>query len=237
MDFSGVFTNGPIRFVVCAYRIPQATVDRFIAMNDAAFRSYGAILTVVTDATGRTLPGYAEEVVYPVKQDVFNFSKTINYGIRNGATCGTVVKTDIDIIIPAALIGYSGKVSDGAGLVHLCADVPSVEVANARSIRWPDGVKIMPHGHGGYFALSYGDWSALYGYDERMYGWGTEDKNMFDRASRRVKMEKSTSFPLFHIHHPKRLGKFFPYRSGRNHEISKRGRYVNPEWGSASAVV
>jgi hypothetical protein len=228
----------PIRFVVCAYGIGVEPVRKFVAMNEAVFLACGAALTIVMDTVPRcTLPGYAAAACYPVKQEVFNFAKTINYGIRHGAPEGIVVKTDIDMLLSTSMVEHTLSVVDeGHGLVCLCANSPSDTAARKSAATWPTGCVIRGNGHGGYFALSYGTWDLLYGYDERMFGWGTEDKDMYDRASRCVRMEKSNRFPLFHINHKRRLGQFFPYRSGENHAICKRGGYVNPSWGTAKML-
>lgn len=78
-------------------------------------------------------------------------------------------------------------------------------------------------------ALDYSDWDKLSGYDERMYGWGYEDTDLYIRAKEKIKLIEPTEYALFHINHPSRG---IEPRGDQNQSIYRTSSpWHNSSWG------
>lgn len=225
--------NKTICFIVCAYKLQKSIVSDFLSMNKSVFESNNANVRIVCDPESKQDDTDAIRfLTYPIEQTVFNFSKTINYGIRNSLQFDIIAKIDIDIYLSDGVVKQILQtVNEEKGLVCYCADCVNIDWAKKLETEWPQGCKIIANGYGALFALYKSSWEKVQGYNEDLFGWGSEDRNMFDRSKSVVSMVASKENPLFHIRHKKRQGVFFPYRSGENGAICKRWDYCNPNWG------
>jgi predicted glycosyltransferase involved in capsule biosynthesis len=48
------------------------------------------------------------------------------------------------------------------------------------------------------------DWVSLCGYNEKIWGWGGDDNDMWNRARKKFRMSENSLYPLYHINHDKR---------------------------------
>ena len=73
---------------------------------------------------------------------------------------------------------------------------------DAYTLEW-DPDKIVFGGYGSGLAMSKEDWYKLKGLDQRMFGWGYEDNDIYNRARCMIKMSESKTERFFHIAHEK----------------------------------
>lgn len=223
-----------LALIVCAYRIEDSYIKNFINMNRDNFINQDLCLKIISDRSLDLDIDFNNEVlVYPFIQNVFNFSKTINYGIRRSLDSEIIVKTDIDIYFSRDLINYILKnINQSNGILGVCGHLKS-SFKNSDLEYW-NNYKKTPNAKGACLALSSENWNQLQGYNENLYGWGSEDSDMFNRAKKRLNMIISDQYPLYHIKHPRRCSSsFFPIRSGENGRVSKYDKYENENWGNS----
>lgn len=224
-----------ISVVIAAYRIDQVLVGNFIRWNKTVFEKMNVHLIVVADREMEFDEEWVEVLVYPEEQEVFSIPKTINYGIRR-ADADIIIKSDVDIYFSEdVLVNVEEKVCEGSGVVSLCAEASQLKYAiDSGPVGWKQ-VKILPNGRGACFAMSRHDWYLLCGYNERIFGWGADDDDMWERAAGTIKMELSSEFRLWHIKHTIRKsanGKsFFPVRTQANRAMSWSEKWSDENWG------
>ena len=226
-------TRDQITLVVAAYRIPRKLMDMFLCWNEAVFAACDVKLTLVLDRAETFIQPWVTPLVYPVLQDQLSLPKTVNYGIRR-ATTDVVVKGDIDIVYSAEVLqAVLSTVTMATGFVGICANVQMPRFCRPRS--WKQAEKRRT-GMGACFALHRTSWSTLCGYNERIFGWGADDNDMYQRAKVMFHVVVSDEHPLWHVNHPERKspvpGAFFEFRSAKNLSESRQPWY-DIAWGEA----
>jgi len=77
------------------------------------------------------------------------------------------------------------------------------------------------------------DWEKCCAYDERMYGYGREDGDLYDRAQQAgIIMDRALE--VIHIEHECRVDeKWYPPRTKENSTLSLQDPWCNKKWGLA----
>lgn len=186
-----------MKISVCltAYRIPQKRIEAFLQWSVLALLDHKASLFLVLDNTFETHEvSWLHPLVYPAPLPVFNLAKTSNYAIRTALEAGadTILKTDVDCILTTDLLAeISSKVTPGRGLV-----------ANYSMIQTPEERPGKQHPQlCGTTALAASDWARICGYRETMDGYGWEDADLNDRASRQGIDMRRAHHPVYHVAH------------------------------------
>jgi predicted glycosyltransferase involved in capsule biosynthesis len=224
-----------ISIVVAAYRINENTVHNFIGWNKEVFETMNIKLIVVSDRDMEFEESWVRTLVYPHEQEKFSIPKTVNYGIRR-ATTDIIIKSDVDIYFSLDVLrNVEENLSIGNGMVCLCAEASQLKYAvNSCHDMWHT-VKILWNGRGGCFAMMRDDWHRLCGYNEKIFGWGADDDEMWERASGTINMELSHEFMLWHIKHPYRKSgnqkDFFPVRTVSNRQTGWEEKWEDEKWG------
>jgi hypothetical protein len=215
--------------VIAAYGMEKSIVCNFAKWNNDVFSELGFDIITVSDKNFKVGFNNCRVVKYPAVQKKFSIPKTINYGIRQVSHEGLVIKSDPDIFFSKAVLKHVvDSVSKGNGMVCHCSNIDSVESA-VKDSNWVRRTK-RHRGRGACFAMMKSDWESLCGYNEKIWGWGGDDNDMWTRATRKIKMVENSEFPLYHINHEKRKGsEFFPTRGNSNLKV---GSWNNPNWGS-----
>ena len=226
--------TGKICVVLSCYKLHDNVLRNFLFMNETPFTDNGVFTCVVSDVNRPHLESSSVRIIrYPFPQSVFNFSKTLNFGIRTSLDFDIIIKTDIDICFSDSTIKMClESVDESRGLVCLSAHVRSFEEAKKNEPIWPGRLPIQTTGLGACFALHKTRWETVYGYNENLNGWGFEDADMLRRAhARSHKVPRSKKTPLFHLRHSDRKGRFFPHHLQSNQKNSFSVRYINQNWG------
>lgn len=176
-----------------SYRIPEERLAGFLAWNAKSL--YGAALFITTDKKPKDNPPGALFLVYPKDMPVFNLAKTSNFAIRraiDGAGCDVILKTDVDCIItPELLDEILSEVRPGRGLV------PAYHM-----LQTPDERPGVRHPQlCGTTAMAAADWTRICAYRETMEGYGWEDADLNDRASRQGIDMRRSRHPVLHVAH------------------------------------
>jgi hypothetical protein len=222
-------------FVTAAFNISPNRILDFVKWNMGLFVEYKINVAIVTDRDIDGINcGQVETIVYPVKQSFFSLPKTLNYGIRR-VSDDIIVKTDIDIVFSDKIILYLLEtIKSGVGVSALYGRVRSFESISDVVNNW-DVIKKHTNGNGACFALHKDDWYGLCGYNENLYGWGYDDTDMYSRARKRLKMIRTSSYPLYHIEHPRRSsnkdGAFFKSNNDLNRKIANAVVWNGDGWG------
>jgi len=221
-----------ICIVACCYKIQKTFLERFLETNKQVFDNNDVNVCIVSDIMMPEIESQSIRILkYPIDQTVFNLSKTLNYGIRSSFQFDIIARTDIDISFSDSIIKQTLRtVDEKAGLVCKCADCSGLELSKTLEKEWPKNCKIRATGYGAFLALHKSSWETLNGYNEKFFGWGSEDRDMYNRARRIFNMTVSQDYPLFHFKHSKRKNDFFPDRSGANGALCREG-YSNINWG------
>jgi hypothetical protein len=218
-----------ISLVAAAWKIDDNRISQFIDWNREAFLQAGLELVLVSNRDLQLPEPWISSPVYPLPQEIFSIPRTINYGIRR-TTADIIVKTDVDIVFSVEILRLiESYVEPARGMVGICANIRSADFAPKTD--W-NRVSKRHRGRGACFAMHRDDWFKLRGYNERITGWGADDNDMWDRASRTISMVESREQPIYHVAHPERKNSpEFPNWGKKNLKISRKG-CSNPEnWG------
>lgn len=225
--------SGHVCVVLCCYKLDDSALKKFLDMNREVFNRHDVHVCVSSDRERVAFDSPTVKILkYPVDQKVFNFSRTLNFGIRNSLEYDIIVKTDIDIIFSDETIEkILAEVNEGNGVICHSAHVPAYEDAVKAMPFWPSKYKIQTTGLGACFAMHRTCWEKLEGYNEQLEGWGYEDIDLYHRAGEVCKITRSNETAVYHVRHDGRQGKFFPWKLKLNKEISHTRVYVNSNWG------
>jgi len=197
-----------VGLVVAHVALPMKRLYEFMAWNVEQFEQHGVTVYLVSDIPKEIGPMVKQVVVG--RQSIYSPSRMSNIGIRQAIKdkCEGVVKTDIDCLLTAGFWKKLPLVVRGQGQAPYYMLTSSPERL---------GPGKHPSRSVGTMALHRDDWDALRGYDERMYGYGREDGELFDRA--KVVCEKVKRLPdlVYHIEHEDRKDdQWYPLRRQEN---------------------
>ena len=234
----GLASLTEITIVIVHYRMPKERLLEFFDWNDSLFREFGARVIVVSDIERTGLPDYARLAVFPDDLDIFNLSRTSNYGIRLAGS-GIICKTDPDCVFsPEAMAAVAG-VTQKRGVCMRYLMAQSYEQRD-KAREWQASK--------GTVALHYDHWNAICGYDERHSGYGIEDGDCFHRATQAEGREvERIAAPFWHIAHSQdsqprgnqrpdcwnRGNGFNPKNHRVNKEFMRAKNWHDPAWGIA----
>lgn len=159
-------------------KVPESRLMEHFKWNGAIYDQYGEHLRayVVSDVE-RSLPDYAETVIFPVERlpvvkgkPRFSLTMTKNAGISKAIEDGArvIVSTDVDIafgLVSFSLISTIDSVPDSA------ASIPIYRMAPCYAER---DIGRLDHGCTGTVSMTAYNWRTIK-YDERCVGYGADD--------------------------------------------------------------
>jgi len=178
--------------VLTSYKVPTHRLYEHFEWNDAIYRCYGVKVYVVCDKKYK-LPPYAEAVVYDEEMEVFNLSKTSNFGIMHARKQGhdVIVKTDVDVCFPPETFERLRCVQP-----RECMDCLYLMSANYPERRW----KYEPQpGARGTLTMTAYNWAKVR-YNEDCKGYGWEDGIMIHDIEK-AGIQLNRNFFIWHIAH------------------------------------
>lgn len=117
----------------------------------------------------------------------------------------TVAVVDVDCVFSSETLHCThASISSGNDVVNIAPfDIDSIDS------KWAGQRRLT--GYGGYMAMTPESWRTVGGYDERFYGWGGEDDEMWRRISEVGLSKSRLALPLAHVKHEQRpaLGREF----------------------------
>jgi len=180
--------------VVTACGIPQKIIDTFLAAN--RFQDKGINLYITSHWDDNLIaPGAIITEIEP--RPVFNIGYAANVSIREAIKkCDIIVKTDIDCVMSTDCLEQIKQTDIFIGFCYRYWEVDNISkiseaVINTRTM--------------GTIALSAIDWRCLRGYDERLEGYGFDDRHIYDRAKRQgININVISEPKVYHISHNKK---------------------------------
>lgn len=183
-----------IGIVVAAQGVPEDDIKKF----------NGAL------ATHKTKCSYIVEMVQdsPQPNELFSKPIAINQGLKKLLPqCKVVVQTDIDILIPPGAIDYTYDLISKSKFKHILWIKSRTLNKFEDSYPWDKWTKlgIRERMSGCWLAMKVGDWWHLGGYNEDIWGWGSDDWELTTKATKRgYTHECAYHLPLMHINHEQR---------------------------------
>jgi len=230
-----------IAVIFSHYQLPSSRLALHFVWNADVYRKYNVRVFVVADRI-YPMPDYARCCVYPKPLKIFSIAKTSNYGIRKACDNGfeIIVKTDVDCVFSETLMALIESTNQHEGIA------PEYRMANdfAQTIRAPENIPAWPDTKG-TLALPAWVWRDICGYNENLEGYGIEDGDCYERATRsRIKIIRAAHAPLWHIAHEagtlqargpridfwNRENGFNPKNHSYNRQ-ARKGKLANPNWG------
>ena len=183
-----------IVLVVTAYGLPGGLIDRFVELNHAAARSFGASIVVVTDKP-RIIDAPCVWRVNAPQMDIFSICRCSNIGIKKAQDLAayTIVKTDIDCILSVDAWLRIAQVKSGCGCVFRYWQIDDYGDRDSATL----DPRIM-----GTCAFTAKDWDKMGGYNADMQGYGYDDADIIYRAkAQKIKVEQYKKVAVYHIRH------------------------------------
>ena len=217
-----------ITVVVSAYRLSEGQIHQFLEWNEVVFKMNDVHVLVVTDREVQLK--YGKCLVYPKKPRHLSLPRLNNYGIKRAE--GIVIKTDLDIIFSDKIIKRIKQVvQNNYAFIGICANID--QCSEIQEKPWEDLPKRF-WGWGACFAMTRHDWGMLHGYNEKIWGWGDDDHDMFRRVQDKLCLSLCSYYPLFHMNHKQRKSvepdSFFPIRKDENSKLVWTD-WHEEEWG------
>jgi hypothetical protein len=149
-----------------------------------------------------------------------------------------IIQTDIDLVFPSDLVNFT---------ISACIDNPEhmhhsvLRYINATALKgrtykqypWKQWVKQTAVMCSGCWNGACSDtWKKSGGWNEDMYGWGSEDTEFWNRTREKgIQWKVYTRFPLMHINHPQRTVK----RAKEN--MAMAAKYdINSNWITGNVI-
>ncbi len=161
----------------------------------------------------------------------FYKSRLLNEGIRmcSGNLNDVIIQVDIDFLTPPLLIDYTLDQAKKGIMFHHETRYVSLSEIDGKTYDeydWDSWSKLKPHFcSGGWNGMTVEKWMKSKGYNEMMYGWGGEDTEFYQRASKLgIKFVSCNKFPLVHVGHERRGG----VRPKENMVLANK--YPNRNW-------
>jgi glycosyltransferase involved in cell wall biosynthesis len=193
--------------VVCAVNIEIKKIEEWLQWNKENIEKInGAYLIVGFNMNAPIMEKYSP-------------SKCSNAGIRKAIDSGAdvVIKTDIDCKLSLDFLELASELEPGR------CECPVCFFSGKSENRYKEA-------QCGTVAMHAKNWNDLYGYDERMYGYGWEDGDLIARIERKkIKISRHRDKFLIHVEHPKRFGSNW-YPVNRNKNKSFRS-WRSQNWG------
>jgi len=210
----------PFAVVVTCSGIGTDRRDEWMSWNLDRITKANGVVYFCTDKPAGT-KGVIE--IRVPKLRFYSPSRANNMGIRRAVEdgIGIICKTDIDCFLTDELLKKIPRLGT-FGLCPYCEAAESIEAMAAS--------KMVPNWCG-TLAMSAEWWKKINGYDERMYGYGREDGDAYERAMRAGAKVAREKRELFHIAHKPRVGRNFPTQTSNNVKISSRRDWSNEDWG------
>lgn len=225
-----------VAVVFTHYRLPPDRLMKHLEWNREAYVSSGVKVFVVTDED-RSLPDFAQCLVFPTPLRVFNLAATSNYGIRYAIENGfdAVIKTDPDIVFSEEAWTQLYNVRPGSAVAPCYLMVRSYEERFGKNEAFPLATGTVSQAAEG--------WNRAH-YHEGCVGYGCEDNVLLMAIERTGGIVDSIEgHPVWHIAHDENSPQvverrrdtwnrgFNPLNLKNNMRFYNDPVYQNPEWG------
>lgn len=183
-----------VGIVTMAYKLTNDLVDRFAKFIAEARPQCSCVIYVVDEWN-----------CDPLTNGEFNRCIADNSGIiALQDNCKVIVCSDIDMLIPPGFIDITYRQAL-QGPVHSFAR--HIDPENITPRKWDEWVNIEYRrgSYGGWNAMTVQDWHKVGGWNEDLYGWGSDDVELHDRlVMKNMKAHSFTDYPVIHVTHPPR---------------------------------
>lgn len=199
-----------IGIVVAAQDVPEDDIKRF----------NGAL------ATDKPNCSYVVEMVQdsPQPNELFSKPIAINQGLKKLLPqCKVVVQTDIDVLIPPGAIDYTFDLISKSKHKHILWIKSRTLNKFEDTYPWHKWIKlgVRENMTGCWLAMKAGDWWHLGGYNEDIWGWGSDDWELATKATGRGFTHVSAyHLPLMHVNHKPR-----PYWTNKTTKANDKKRH------------
>ena len=211
--------------VVSHYNLPIEQLYNFLSWN-SCLREMNIDLYLVTEKQKLDNSDHIRQIIVSNLQR-YSPALVSNFGIRAAMRGGAeiIMKTDIDCVLPEKLLGASLECKEGFGIF------PKYNMCYTYEEYLEHGVGKEDEHNIGTATMWSADWEKCCAYDERMYGYGREDGDLYDRAQQAgIIMDRALQ--VIHINHECRVDdKWYPPRTKENSTLSLQDPWCNRKWG------
>lgn len=164
--------------------------------------------------------------------DLFNRSKSLNYGINQlFNNCEVIICTDIDIIPGPGIIDltYKKAIQTQGNVFSFVRNIDSIKNWDHYLNNY-EKLEMQCSGKGGWNAMTPENWYKSGGWNEELVGWGYEDCELHNRLLKKnINIFSIMNKPIFHMIHQSRSSN--QIKTQRNNvDIAKSKDYLNHNW-------